>query len=481
MPDSEKAVGSGAEQESSPTHPTDRSPHVVIVSTPAGFDPAKLDVGAHKGLLYLVALGGGTDGAGRLLAAWRDGAAYRAAGPGFFDKTGLREEGSWQGPHLATLRPKTRWWQPWRLKAPPEVPADRTPHVVIFSTPAAFHHEEIDVGACKGLLYVEALGGEGDGTGRLLAAWRDRDAYQAARARFLDANEGISEGGAWQGPHLDTLRPKKRWWQQWTPARIWAAVATLFLALAYVEKIRDASGWLIGPPLIETSSKPVPANFLAGEPFLLDVTVRNTRQLGDCVVEFLDQRAEPPNGLVLDQLARRTVPAVKPNGEAILPVTGWAQQEGKYKVVIRARATAGLISSTEEFEAQADVRVWRALEFGTRRVKNTTAGGKLCEAEVDLHVGRRYPLGIEAEAELKQVPGVHFLAVRFPGTSQFTPRHTDEPGKEVATLEWRTPELAPMRTTTFSLILESVANAGKTRDEWEAVVRGILCHFNEAR
>jgi hypothetical protein len=376
---------------------------------------------------------------------------------------------------------KTLWVKKRKMTVPPAPATELTPHVVFFSVPASFDYEEFKVGTYKGLLYLEALGAGAEKEGRLLTVWRDKRAYEAANPRFLDDTGLTNNNSLWEGFHLRTSKAEKSRWKRLSPSQIWAVVVTIFLALGYVEKVRDASGWLIGPPRIETSSQSTPIDVLIGEPFKFEVTVRNTRPLGDCFIEFLDVSADEPSVLALDPLALRSVPAVKPDSKAVLPVLGKAMHEGKSKVVIRGQATAGLIPSKQEFRLSSEINVWPPLKLGLRHLKDTTADGKLCEVEFEFHPGRRFPLGVEAEAKLERVPDVRFIGVRFPGTNDFTPCESWKvPGKEVATLEWRTPELVPMRRMTFSVLLESVAKQGKTRDEWEVVIQGIYCAFNEA-
>ena len=150
-------------------------------------------------------------------------------------------------------------------------------------------------------------------------------------------------------------------------------------------------------------------------------------------------------------------------------------------MVVTGQATAGLIWSKLSFQRSVSVRVWRPLALGARRIKSITPGGKLCRAEFELNPGRHYSLGVESEAKVERIPNLRFLGVQFRGTQQYkTYEVGDKPGKEVATLEWRTAELSPMRAETFTLIMQTDAKVGKTRDEWEAVLQAIQCTFSEA-
>jgi len=365
---------------------------------------------------------------------------------------------------------------------PPKLAAELTPHVVIFFTQANFDHKKLEVNAHKGLLYVETLGGGAGNSGRLLTVWRDKPAYDAAKPQFLNETGLLNDKTLFEGYHLGTREGEKSFVKRLTLAQICATIAILVVALQNVKIIGDASGWLFGPPAIETSIHSTPTDVLIGEPFKFEMTARNTSPLGESYIEFLKQLANPPNGLSLDQLAVRSVPAIKPDGKAVLPVSGKALSEGKYTVLVEGRAKAGYISSKLKFTMSAEVRVWPRLALSARRVKNRTAEGKVCQAEFDLRVGRRFPAGIDAVFKLERVPGVLFIGLSFPGKNVYTPyQKWDKPGKEVATLEWRSPELIPMTAVPFTIILESTAKQGKTSEEWEAVVQGIQFTYDEAR
>ena len=378
-------------------------------------------------------------------------------------------------------RTRTWWAKRSRKAVVPTPAAELTPHAVLFSVPTAFRYEKVEVGTYRGLLYMEALGSGSKQEGRLLTIWRDNTAYQAAQPRFLHDTGLTSNDAVWEGFHLDTCLAKRRWWRRLTLTQVWAGLATLFLLLGYAQQARDACGWLVGPPAIEPSIESAPINILAGEPFKFTVAVRNTRALGDCFIEFLDQSVDSSDALALDPLSLRSFPAVKPNGEAVLPVSGKAKQEGEFNVIVKGRATAGLIWSERTFESPRKVKVWRPVAIGPRRVKHTTKDGKSCEAEFKLLVGRHFPVGLEAEAKLERVPNVCFVGVRFPDMHSASPPHeTMRPGHEVATLEWRTRELAPMCVAPFTLLLKNVGSQNKTREQWEAIVESIQCTFSEA-
>lgn len=167
---------------------------------------------------------------------------------------------------------------------PPLSLEETTPQAVIFSTPTDFEYTKIDVGTYKGLLYMEVLGATAGNNGRILTVWRSRSAYEAAKPRFLSGANLEEARVLFEGFHLDTCLANKSWWRRLTLSQIWAGIATIFLALGYVGQIRDASGWLFGPPKIERSVPPVPIDVLLGERFKCEVAARNIRSLGDCYI-----------------------------------------------------------------------------------------------------------------------------------------------------------------------------------------------------
>src|SRR5688572_1364296 len=313
------------------------------------------------------------------------------------------------------------WWANLRSNQQPPISENITPHAVIYTIPNNRNWNDLRAQNYAGLQFVQLLRGDVGTEGRLLAIWRSRPAFQAAAEQFETELSLVDRGPIWEGFYIEARRPDSAWWKSWTVSQLWAAIATLFLILGYLEQIRDASGWLIGPPAIEVASSPTTINALIGETFAAKTVARNTRLLGECAVEFESQSASPPNGIALDPLSLRVVPAVQPNESAELPITGKALQEGVYELAIAGKATAGLIPSHKNFTSSLKVNVWRPIALGQRRIKSISAGGKLCEAELELRPGRSFPRGLDVEAQIKQMPGVRFLGVRFPGVEQFTP------------------------------------------------------------
>jgi hypothetical protein len=380
-------------------------------------------------------------------------------------------------------KPMSHWFKTWRAKywkqglIPPVLAPELTPHVVFFSTPENFHHETLKVNGYKGLLYSEALGGPPGNQGRLLTVWRDQRAYAAVKTRFLEEN-GLGTDTPWEGFHLGTRQPKP----YLTPARIWAAIAALvtifFLVLGRAKEIRDASGWMVGPPVIEASTPSAVTDVLVGEAFKFQVMVRNTRSFGDCFIEFIDP-PEHPSSVQLEPLSHHTVPAINPNHTATVTVSGTApRKEGEYKIVVKGRATAGWIPSDRPFEQSALLKVWPLCEFKPHTVKGN---GKRCVAEFELHSGQAFPTGLDVQVRLDRVPGVQFTVVSFRETPQWVPfQNWDEPGKEVAGMEWSTPPIVAKEVILFTLVLESNAEKGKTSDEWQGVVKDVYFRWNKA-
>src|SRR5436305_6260576 len=96
-------------------------------------------------------------------------------------------------------------WAKQPKRAAPLVPAaELTPHVVFFSTPDAFNHEKLKIDAYKGLLHVEILGGGAGSEGRLLTAWRDKPAYEAAKPRSVSDTGLATTNLLWEGFYLET-------------------------------------------------------------------------------------------------------------------------------------------------------------------------------------------------------------------------------------------------------------------------------------
>jgi hypothetical protein len=375
------------------------------------------------------------------------------------------------------IKTRRAWWS--RVIPPPALGTELTPHAVLFATPANFNHaQKVKADGYKGLLYVESFGGGAGNDGRLLVVWRDHAAFDAAKDQFLQ-DTGLTNM-LWEGYHLDNRQPGKPWWRRMTLTGIWAAVATISLVLSNLQTIYNGRGWLVGPPLIETNAPTAGQDVLVGDPFNFEVSARNVRPVGDCFIEFIEPSADRPGGLSFNSL-RASHPGVKPDGVVSFSVSGTASQEGEYQVVVPVNATAGVIPSVRKFAVAVAVRVWQPLALGPRRVKNRRADGKTCEAEFELDAGRPYSDGVDAQAVLIGFAGVRFIGVRFPGTTQF---FSDQPskkiGKEVASLDWTTPEILPKHKIPFTLLLESTAEKGKTAEEWDTVIQSIQFEFNQA-
>jgi hypothetical protein len=371
-------------------------------------------------------------------------------------------------------------WLRAKLNRPPPLPAEVTPYAVLYAAPATFNHLAVKVGDYRGLLFAHVVKDSSGNDLHVLTAWQSRDGYKAMAPAFL-ANSGLGAAGAtaaWEGVLGDTLQAKKPWWSLLTPARVVAVIAFGFGVLGWVKEIRDASGWLFGAPKVEVVKAQKPVNVLVGDPIKFTMGARNARRIGECYMEFHDVKPDPAGSLQLDPLTVTSYPAIAPNAEVDVPISGTATRAGDCSVVLTGEASFGLWKRSCPISATYPVRVWLPVAIGRRSVK--TSNPKFCEGEVELLAGKRFPSGLEVEAKIERVPGVQFFAVRFPGARQFTPAHNwDKPTKEVATLVWRTNEVEVFRPTTFSLLFE---NLGKdlTKDEWESLVQKVEFTFEEA-
>jgi len=153
----------------------------------------------------------------------------------------------------------------------------------LFDTPPGFDHQQIEVGDYNGLLFVEGLARDTGQTGRILTAWRDKRAYDAAAQRFITERNLAEFDAPWEGFHLGTCVPKRSLWRRVPYARLWAVVTVIFLALGYADTIRDR----FGAPRVEPLVSAAPQDFLLGDPIRFDTVVRNTAEIGHCNVEFL--------------------------------------------------------------------------------------------------------------------------------------------------------------------------------------------------
>ena len=170
------------------------------------------------------------------------------------------------------------WWK--RMKAvPPATSPDLTPYVVFFFTPPQFEHKKLNVGKYTGFMYSESMGGGTENDGRLLTTWRNKPAYDAAESEFL-RDTALTNNTLWKGTHLGTRKVEKSWWKRWTFSQALAVFSTTALMLGNAEKIRDAAGWIIGPPVIETSGPVTTIDVLLGEPFKFKVAAQKRARSG---------------------------------------------------------------------------------------------------------------------------------------------------------------------------------------------------------
>lgn len=361
------------------------------------------------------------------------------------------------------------WWT--NSPQPPAAPAASPPHVAVFRTPAGFDATRIKIDDYRGLLYVESLGRGATRDGRLLTVWRDRAAYRATAPRF-NAGSGLTPlRPPWQGFHLGTRAikpPRLKRLLIWLPYA-WAVLATLVAVLDYPDKFVDR----FGPPTVEASIESAPIDVLVGDPVKFKVGVRNTRAIGECFVAFTSQSVSPPNGIALKSVGAHSVPGVKPDDIASVPVEGTAIGPGLYTISIEGRATAGLLRQQQPFKLEPQVRIWPALEVTEGRVKELLDGSKACKAEFQMRPGREFARGVAMEALLEHVPRVRFRFVLYP---EFASRDAPSenwgtPGQEIAKAAWKTGELKAMRPKSFWIVL--VGDQARNRDEWELVVRSV--------
>jgi hypothetical protein len=280
-------------------------------------------------------------------------------------------------------------------------------------------------------------------------------------------------------PHA-THRDKKRFWSAigWKP--ITAIAAVLLLLLAFVEQRLDLSGLQFDRSDFETSIPPEEVDVMRGELFNFDVRARNSRRHGTCSIRYLPPAAAPEKGIDFAQVYGTYFPGVPPGSDTTFRISGKAVRAGDYKVTIKGIARAGLIRREIPFEQSVDVRVWLPWSIGTRTVKQISPDGKRCEAEFEFRPGRRYARGLKSEAKVERLGRVRIRFVRFPGTDQFEPfEEWDRPGKEVAILDWNTGEIRAMRVISFTLMIETDAEKGKTLADWECLVQKIHFSFNE--
>lgn len=363
---------------------------------------------------------------------------------------------------------------------PPQLAAELTPHVAIFTTPANFDHEKIRVGEFKGLVYIEVLGASDQG--RLVAIWRDEQAYKAAAARFLHRVGLDQVAPMWEGFQLAILTPLKGFLTLLTPARLLAGISTLALVLGNFSTIRDIVSSAIFPPSIQASLQPTSADVVEDDPYRTEASIRNTRSLGNCSIDFAELSVTPANGIEMNPLQDALYSSVKPNERVPLSLTGKALHAGTYSLTVKGTAKAGWFWKTERpFEASAQVTVWRPYVLSPHRDKHVNTNGQLRTAVFELKVGRRYPSGLRAKAVLEPTAGIRFTSVGFPGTPNWPPptENWSEKGKEIATIEWRTPDLPGLHVVQFNLLLESVGDVGKSDNDWEKIVQNVSCFFNE--
>jgi hypothetical protein len=259
---------------------------------------------------------------------------------------------------------------------------------VLFDLVAGETPPAVKIDDYRGLLYAESLGGQPGAGGRLLTVWRDEPAYTAAAAQF-QAGTSLA-APTWWGYHRGTFARTKWLWQRSSWAWFVAILTSAAAILGNLEKVRDAPGWLIGPPSFEVTNVRQPANVLSGQTFTLDAKVHNTRRTaGTCDFSFEQVVTDNPSGLALDPVPDQSVTAVKEGSEAKVTVSGRGLAPGTYQVRLKGKAAAGWLYAREvPFEQPvATVRVWPVPSISGGEVESVSPSGTVCRARFELAPG----------------------------------------------------------------------------------------------
>jgi hypothetical protein len=295
-----------------------------------------------------------------------------------------------------------------------------------------------------------------------------RDELNSLEAEFLAASEE-AESHSWRA--------------QLTTA--WAGLATLFLILGYFEKLRDAVAWLVIPPkaAIAEAASPV-ENVQVGDDLNIEFEVHNTRSLGTCDVHFeaprfVARKGSPADGLQSLHLASvADYPALKTGDKQTVKVSAKAVKAGEYLVPLAGKSRSGYIFPSALLKAERTVHVWPPWRVGERRFLRQERD--FCVVEVDLWVGRNYPVGLEALARLKRTPGVRFCAVISPLVFRYDPpKELNDKGDELAMIKWWFTSLEKLKRVPFSL--ELGRDAARSSESWTELIDRIAFDFQEAR
>lgn len=360
---------------------------------------------------------------------------------------------------------------------------ESNPFVVIFSIDPGFDIAKIEFGKTTGLLYVQAIIGN-QGSSFLVTYWKDEPAYQANKFLF-PARVGIEPSPHWIGLHRDSMAPsqgwsgffKKHWgkvaWVGWV-------LAAVFLFVTYVEKARDFQAWVLSTPNMDVSTAPKPTDVLEGTRFEVEFGVRNIAPRGESSVTFRKVKVEttdgnPTEGVILDPLNGVSFSGVKPDVKDVFKVSGKAVKPGDYRITVEGEASAGLFGGTETVSISAEVKVWRPVEIGQRKLGQTRED--YCEMEFEFRPGKQFPAGLEFEAVLKRKPGIRFDAVRFPGDPLYDSQFNDTKGAEVASIKWKSRSIEAMTPFHFTLTVDS--DQKRTPEEWDRVLKDVQISFSE--
>lgn len=353
----------------------------------------------------------------------------------------------------------------------PDLPSDSNPFVTMFTVDTLFDASGLKVEDLPGLLYTETFGGTDGSRVKFLLAWRSRDAFEAARTP-LAGRFGLSiRGLEFSGYHLGVTRPHKKWWLYVTPVNLWAAIATVALGLSNLGTIVDSSGWLLGSPLVSVYSATSPVNAVEGGQISAVVTARNGSR-GNCTIELLNQVSNPPTAVSFATKPPAAFTNVKPDSTVPYALSGTVSSVGDVSITLTGRARAGLIPVTRPITGTINVTVWpaRPTTVAAPSPHWISPDGTLCYSEVSLRCGLAYPFGSEGFATVPAAD-VWFETVDFRIDKPTMLRAAPGTDKPVATMRWKTPELAAMREEPMLVILESAK--AKTRPEWEKVLQSV--------
>jgi len=296
----------------------------------------------------------------------------------------------------------TRWWQKRSAQAMvcPPLPAESTAYVTIFKVPVTFDPLSVPIDECPGLQYCQVLKNNANTESRLLAVWRDHDAFRAVNRAFL-AHMGFTAADCidWEGLHCGLRQPKPSWKRFLTFANILATVSTVALFFGNIESIIDFFGSHFGPPQIDAPNTRDHKFLFREDSLKFEVPAQNNASVGECSVVYT--MTADPEGLELDPPPKGPI-HVKHGEQKSLPVSGRALQPGDFVVTVTWKAKSGFLGLRKEFESHHKVKIWQAFEFKPGRIelRDIDAKTKMCQAKFDLFTGSDFPDGLRVTASM---------------------------------------------------------------------------------